>query len=35
MRMEWIRQNSVGKQKLLAEKIFGWEFQAVVFTRFC
>ena len=33
--MEWIKHNSVGKQKLLTEKILGRELQAVLFTRFC
>ena len=30
--MGWIRNNLVGKQKLLAEKIFGWEFQVLMFS---
>ena len=28
--MEKMRHNSVGKQKLLTEKIFGWIFQVVL-----
>ena len=35
MRMEWIKDNSVGKQKLLRKKTFVREFQVVLFTRFC
>ena len=34
-RVKWIRHNSVGKQKLFTEKIFGREFQVILFTRFC
>ena len=32
MRMEWIRRNSVGKQALVTEKIFGRKFRVVSFT---
>ena len=32
MRMGWKRHNPVGKQILLTEKIFGKEFQVVVFV---
>ena len=35
IRIGWIRHNSIGKQKLFTEKIFGREFHVVSFTRFC
>ena len=34
MRMEWVKHNSVDKQKLLTEKIFSRDFQVLLLTRF-